>query len=897
MPVATAAISGTISDESRAPVPNIRVCAEGWDNKTPRALTRAPHCSRTNAVGEYTIAELVPSRYFVSAMGKPFLPGAYRLDDSSPAKRLELAAGEKRGHIDITLKHGGGQITGTVSDINGGAVPRAQIRVEGSDSGVATVECDDVGKFDLWIGNDVVLVAAYADGYATGYERGIAPGIFNIELTPGAAIAGTVVNAATNQPIAGVRVDVSTREWIDRDSPPGDVTDDDGHYTIERLQPDRYSVLVREPKLVGSSEGSFVVGIGQQVSGIVVRTFPAVRIDGHVVVRGSRATPCEEPSIEIMQHRYSQSLDHGAGSNGAVYADGALPGTYEVTASCRGFVSLEHYEPIHVANSDIKDLTWEVIPGGTIRGRVVDRSGTPIARVSVFGYGAGSTDSDADGRYELHGVGGGEHTLLIRSDKWTAPPNGWLVKLPPRGDMEQNLTLDATGSIRGTVVDNAGEPISGASISVEPPFPWKVDHWMNSHASGAFTGSDGTFELLGLPTAEYTVTATRGEDNLAQKASVIATRASSVKFVLATANQQIHGNVTDTSGSPIADAYVIATREVVGVPPAYFNDDNAVVTRPDGAFAISHLTSGLYRVKAFRKGGGEGFAEHVAAGGVANITLAQTGTIEGSVRIDGTLAHELYIDARDTATGTLRSEHFFGTSGHYSIRDLAAGRYIVSAHVNNRMAQASTVLAAGERKNVDIDFDRGVSVTGRVLDLATGLPVARVKVTASLGDEDYRPDLDEPRLLGASTDDAGRFRVEHVSAGRVVINAYGDGSYSGSALIVEVSSHDVDIGDVGIVKQRVGRNDPIGELGIKWVAYPDDMPSNQRAFEIAAIAPNSPAAAADLHVGDVVLSVDGIDALGGNRSSAWTLMTAPPGTSLKLGLSRGSVVTVVLGKP
>jgi hypothetical protein len=184
------------------------------------------------------------------------------------------------------------------------------------------------------------------------------------------------------------------------------------------------------------------------------------------------------------------------------------------------------------------------------------------------------------------------------------------------------------------------------------------------------------------------------------------------------------------------------------------------------------------------------------------------------------------------------------------------------------------------------------------MDLETKHPASKMKVMASLGD-DYRPDLDGPEPPTVLTDDAGRYQIDHVPAGRVTVSAYGSASANyGSVIIVEVSgvsgTSAIDVGDLGIVKARVGRNDPHGELGITWVQYPRDTPSIQRAFEVATIDPNGPAAGTDLRVGDVVVNVDGYDVRGGNRSSAWTLMFAPPGTALKLGLARGSTVTVVL---
>ncbi|HEV8303519.1 MAG TPA: TonB-dependent receptor [Gemmatimonadales bacterium] len=53
--------------------------------------------------------------------------------------------------------------------------------------------------------------------------------------------------------------------------------------------------------------------------------------------------------------------------------------------------------------------------GGTIRGRVADAAGAPLARALVSAEGAGvRASSDEQGRYELHGVPAGAYTLRVR---------------------------------------------------------------------------------------------------------------------------------------------------------------------------------------------------------------------------------------------------------------------------------------------------------------------------------------------------------------------------------------------------------------------------------------------------------------------------------------------------
>jgi hypothetical protein len=50
-------------------------------------------------------------------------------------------------------------------------------------------------------------------------------------------------------------------------------------------------------------------------------------------------------------------------------------------------------------------------------------------------------------------------------------------------------------------------------------------------------------------------------------------------------------------------------------------------------------------------------------------------------------------------------------------------------------------------------------------------------------------------------------------------------------------------------------------------------------------------------VGDVVITVDGVDVSGANHAQGHTLMRAPPATKLTFGVARGATVTVVLSAP
>ena len=102
------------------------------------------------------------------------------------------------------------------------------------------------------------------------------------------------------------------------------------------------------------------------------------------------------------------------------------------------------------------------------------------------------------------------------------------------------------------------------------------------------------------------------------------------------------------------------------------------------------------------------------------------------------------------------------------------------------------------------------------------------------------------------------------------------------------------MGDLTIIKNRVKRGDPVGELGVKFAQQPEDTAPDQREIKVSFIDPAGPAARTELKVGDIITSIDGIDVTGASTANAWTLMRAPPGTKLLLGLARGAQVPVVL---
>jgi len=153
------------------------------------------------------------------------------------------------------------------------------------------------------------------------------------------------------------------------------------------------------------------------------------------------------------------------------------------------------------------------------------------------------------------------------------------------------------------------------------------------------------------------------------------------------------------------------------------------------------------------------------------------------------------------------------------------------------------------------------------------------------------------------SDEQGRFTVKRVPRGQIAVQGmakeWKDSDYTWFRTLktIEGTSTTVDIGDVSVIKRRVKEGEKSGEMGLNFKEQPPDTPPDQAQLEVSFIDPKGPAANSGIKVGDIVTSVDGVDVTGGNAMHAWTLMNAPPGTKLALGLARNTTVTVILAAP
>ena len=932
--VSRGSLAGTVTadDATRAPIARARVCARGASAPLDPELLRAPRCADTDERGRYELRDLLPARYTVSAAARTFRPSVHHPGGDRRKSTVEVRPGAHARDVDIALRPGGVEVTGTVADLTGGAIARAHVRAYAGrwneDGPMAVTETDEDGRFALWMAPGPVRVVASADGYADDDEHVRAPGKVELLLTPESSLSGTVVDAATGEPVAGARVLVGTNEW-GWDSGETVFSDAQGVFRRARLTPGRYVAVARTPNGYGRAEGSTLVGLGQHVDGVVVKLFPARRLEGTVIVATTKA-PCPEPGVTLVDAAADRRAWTHADEQGRVWAEGVLPGKYTVEVWCRGFHARDQYEPVVVAGEDVTGLVWEVDPGATIRGRVVAKSdGAPIEGADVWARTVGgaarsktgwSTDtSGRDGGYELVGLRPGAYRLEVTTDKGLAPADGYRVTIAANAVVEQDLAVEDGGTVQGTIADADGKPVAGVAVHARA----QTSRWT---WSGEDIKSDdaGAFTIPSLRAGEYRIAAQRGwsaelrkpgttdDAQQGEKATVRAGQVTTVRLVVETQSGTIKGTVVDAGGTPVADAFVTAARESDAAGARNSSvantrwswDDKPVLTSTEGAFALTKLSPGTYTVRAYRRGGGEAIAEHVALGATARLQIKPTGSIEGVARIAGGGAPEdLTVELHDRASGVRRREQLYRTDGRFALRDLPEGRFRLTASGAGAERELEVALAEGEAKTgVVVELEPLVTIAGRVVDLVTKQPVAGMMMSASPASGGGRMMFRSDDAQDHVTDEAGAFTIKRAPRGKVSLRGFpkdwDDSVYGFIAVVRDVSgAGTVDVGDVGVIKKRVKQDDVVGEHGLRFAEHPHDAPPDQYKLEVSWIDPAGPAAKTELRVGDVITTIDGVEVGGTNSSHAWVLMRAPPGTALALGLARGATVTVVLAAP
>jgi len=867
-----------------------RVCAR--QKKGPLislSERRREQCVEAGADGQFTFEALTPALWELTASANGFV--------SDRAQVFVRASEELPAPVVLTLLRGV-ESRGRVMDITGGTVAGATVSASGS----VSAPTDEEGRFRIWTRPGRAFFKASAEGYVQGFAAETTPATgVEIILAPGGSLTGQVIRADDGAPLPGVGVNVLLGYADAYSSSAGSggltVTDAEGRFSVDRLATGRFSVVVDDADWEGRVPGTVGVDLFASVDGVVVEVSPraGTRFSGRLLVEGEGSAADCHPRLTtpVPQTIRPWIRTQFAGQRDGQFEGRALPGEYTVTVrSWCGYAVAPESTLFVLDSEDRAGLTWKLTQAASIAGIVVDESGSPVQGAWVVLSGSNSVNSRViqagdGGEFEVKGLPAGEVTIKPSFGDFFGEP---VVVNVAEAEVKTGIeVVVARGTtLSGVVVDGEGSPVAGVNVNAA-----------SVKSTDANTAGDGSFRLEGLPHGNYALsvsTAQGGRLFAPGSAEDVIARVEiggedvEVQLVVEQSRGEIRGTVTSAQG-PVSDAYVSATREGTRRGWSFTWKWRPVVTDVDGSFTIAGLPDGTYTVRAFRRTGGEAEASGVALGDAVELEVKAPGSLAGRVLEGGgepVERFELWLSSPENQGGR-RFERFVSKDGSFEVTGLAPGAWTVEARVLRRKAQAAAVVEAGRKTDgLELRFEPGVRVTGRVVDVITGAPVAGASVRSSERTE---------------TDEDGRFTLEDASPGALKLYIRRGGwdetdedVYPRILFRAEVPSGETtDLGDIAIAPRATPWGETPGDFGFEIAAIGGS--ARDTPVTIERVRPGGPAAQAGLRAGQVLTHVRGRPLTAANASLLDSSMRVAEGGTLTLTPKGGEPVTLVAGPP
>ncbi len=678
---------------------------------------------------------------------------------------VRLAAGQQQEGVELRA-FPGGRVRGVVLGVDGAPIAGAPVSLRPglnaflgqiTDRNYRWLETttDEDGRFDLPgvpAGSGYVVSSSSA---AMALEEVHGVDVVVGEVTQvtlrgheGATIAGCVV-APDGAPLAGANVamvylDIS-RVLFSADGRSEPITTDaEGRFELRPVAAGRVAFVAAAEGLAPSQIEELAVVDGGRYADLELRMADGRPVRGKVVddqgqpVAGAAVElrPWERPDdpqfLKMMLK--IRRIDTTTGPDGVFEARGMTGERVVVQASKAGYTTATKLG----VKLDEAELVVQIQRGCTVRGRVLDPDGQPVARFRI------DTRSQAPKAQAAEGQPVDASARRDGADGMSGP--SW--QRGRRGQREQTVQLPE------------GQTMAERGMSME-------GNWRE------IASDDGRFELTGIPPGAVRVRI-RAEGYLDPENQEIELAAGQVgeelQFELRPGLCAAGVVLDAATGKPVSDAQVTAYRqkEAKGRGMFQMNIDpedmdflglssatgrRSAMTDSQGRFAIEALGAGTYRFTARHPDMAKSSAKDVEL--VADrepepieITLDAGGSIEGMVT--GMLQRPLadaVIAAFSMQSGTLRS----GTTdkrGHYLIDGLPPGQYAVfKSRMDERadniplellsnMRLKTITVRIGKVARLDIadETEDGVRVFGVVRE--NGAPVPRALVTLLGADRD-----------------------------------------------------------------------------------------------------------------------------------------------------------------
>ncbi len=709
----------------------------------------------TDGEGRYSIDGLPPAPVLLSAKAPwgASVPNQHQrwmdfVNGEDVEGAVHLAAGVETVH-DIDLVPGA-TVTGTVRLVDGTPAVGAVVA-----SAFDTVAADAVGNFRIAarahggrVGVSAELGTLRGRGDATLAEGADAARV-DVVLRPTSRVTGRVLApAGTSARNAWVQVGTEDRgESLTPDgggwgSVPRHPVAADGAFDVEvhsfrgvfrvRAGADGLASAVEKAVLADAAAWTYEATLRLEalvtIAGRVVEDVTGEPVVGASLLldqdpmRRGWSLLTGRPTVDVLAARTGargefaiEGVPPGGHTVDAI-ADGMLPGRAEVDGAAPGPVEIR-LAPMHTISGIVTFDDGSPLVAGSVS--VSDDAEPSGGRRTV-----GAAFTLEDGTFTVGYLPAGRFNVRVHEGLSRAGIERVELQHVAADTTDLRFTVRRALVLRGSVVYPDGRPAARATVGA-------MTSAGGASARGE-TGDDGAFELRGLATAAYAVTADPPQVPYMADYSVtlnshwLGARVDGVRpprddIVLTLVEGAVIGGVVfDVSGAPVPYRYVRADAVDQQARAARVSRwPEAGLTDAEGRFEVGGLPPGTYRLVVLGTPKHEAFplvgAERVAAGTRGLRCVVGTFATIAGVVVDEAGRGIGGASLRTTGHDGVEHNAHTAADGAFVLKELDAGRsYVVHAYVSGK-APASVERVASGTRDARLVLAPGLSVSGRAV--------------------------------------------------------------------------------------------------------------------------------------------------------------------------------------
>jgi hypothetical protein len=492
-------------------------------------------------------------------------------------------------------------------------------------------------------------------------------------------------------------------------------------------------------------------------------------------------------------------------------AETAADGTFTMAGIAAGITVLTAHStdanlssPPVTVTAPAKNVTLTIPLGARIEGRIIDRAtqqpvtdfalALPSRNQRQFQFANTEKTIHADdGHYAIDNVPPGAVDVYVRAAGYVRGSRGDVVAEDGKTVTGIDIQLDRGATISGRVTA-AGAPVAGVDVRPESQ---RMPQISTSAPAGANTDADGLYKLDGVAEGDRLIQFNKAGFISAQKPVEVKAGADVRLDVELDPGHELRGRVVDRSGRGVAGVYVDASTGGMR------RNTNMNVTDGDGAFSVAGLSDGKYLVTARREGMVTAEATDVDVPQAQPITLTLDAGATVTGRVSGLPPDQLTQVSVTASGGMSRSQTNADGSGNFTLNGLPDGQVRVEAVLfsggRRRMAPAKTiVIENGVAPAVELNFDEGINVSGRVTKGGAPLPYGNISFMPVFGRTVASiPVPADParQFVNAMISSDGTYAAAGLSAGdyTVRVNTSGMSMYQTKYTAVASGTFDIDI--------------------------------------------------------------------------------------------------------